>query len=298
RVNTILLVLQLLVLMIFASAGVWALLHHVAGARLTLLPFYNPAALTPALIFSALSLAVLSFLGFDAISTMSEESRHGAGPVARATILSLCLSALLFVMQTYVAALFALGRTSFAPGEQSDAAFYNIAAMVGGAWLKFVVAVPGIVFGSVACALAAQASTARLLFSMARDGKLPRLLARVHCDRKVPENAIFLVAAITLALGILLVNKLELLTSMVSFGALLGFLILHISVVVHFVARQKSRDWLRHIVTPAIGFVIIGYVLWNSEANAKIAGGCWLAAGLLCYGILHLRRRPLALPAE
>ena len=97
-----------------------------------MLPFYNPAALTPTLVFSALSLAVLSFLGFDAISTMSEESRDGAGAIGRATILSLCLSAALFVAQTYVAALFAQGRTGFPPGDQTDAAFYNIAAMIGG----------------------------------------------------------------------------------------------------------------------------------------------------------------------
>jgi amino acid transporter len=298
RVNAILLVLQLVVLTIFTCAGVWALMHHLGGARVTLLPFYNPAVLTPALIFSALSLAVLSFLGFDAISTMSEESRHGAGAVGRATILSLCLSAALFVVQTYVAALFASGRASFPAGDQTDAAFYTIAAMIGGSPLKVIVAVPGIVFGAVACALAAQASTARLIFSMARDGKLPRYLAHVHAERKVPENAIFLVAAITLFLGVALVGKLELLTSMVSFGALLGFLLLHISVVMHFVWREKSRNWLRHLLLPAIGFTIIAYVLWNAEANAKIAGSCWLAAGLVYYGALRVLRRPVALPAE
>ncbi|MEI9931515.1 MAG: APC family permease [Rhizomicrobium sp.] len=81
RVNAILLVLQLIVLVIFVGAGVWALMHHVGGVQITLLPFYNPSALTPALVFSALSLAVLSFLGFDAISTMSEESKRGAGAV-------------------------------------------------------------------------------------------------------------------------------------------------------------------------------------------------------------------------
>lgn len=288
RINAVLLVLQLIVLAAFVGAGVWAVMRHAGGASFTIAPFYNPAALTPSLIFSALSLAVLSFLGFDAISTMSEESKHGAGAVGRATILSLCLSAALFVLQTYIAALFGLGKTSFAPGEQTDAAFYNIAALIGGAPLKFIVAVPGIMFGAIAGSLVAQASTARLMFSMARDGKLPRFLAHVHPERKVPENAIFLVAAITLVLGIGLVDKLELLTSMVSFGALLGFLLLHISVAMHFVVREKSRDWLRYLVSPIIGFAIIAYVLWNAEANAKIAGLCWLAVGCAVYAVLKL----------
>ncbi len=295
RVNAVLLVLQLLVLVIFVGAGVWALMHHVGGVQVTLLPFYNPAVLTPTLVFSALSLAVLSFLGFDAISTMSEESKHGAGAIGRATILSLCLSAALFVAQTYVAALFGMGKTSFAPGDQTDAAFYNIAAMIGGMPLKFTAAVPGILFGAVAGALVAQASTARLLFSMARDGKLPRFLAHVHPERKVPENAIFLVAAITLVLGLALVDKLELLTSMVSFGALLGFLLLNVSVVMHFVVREKSRDWLRYLLSPLAGFAIVAYVLWNAEANAKIAGLSWLAVGCAIYIALRfLHKEPQA----
>ena len=295
RINAVLLVLQLIVLVIFTGAGVWALMHHVGGVQVTLLPFYNPAVLTPTLVFSALSLAVLSFLGFDAISTMAEESKDGAGAIGRATILSLCLSAALFVAQTYVAALFAQGRTGFPPGDQTDAAFYNIAAMIGGTPLKFLAAVPGILFGAFAGALVAQASTARLMFSMARDGKLPRFLAHVHPERKVPENAIFVVAAITLVLGIALVDRLELLTSMVSFGALLGFLLLHVSVVMHFIVRQKSRDWLRHLIAPMVGFAIVAYVLWNAEANAKTAGLVWVGVGCVIYIALRfLRKEPQA----
>jgi amino acid transporter len=120
----------------------------------------------------------------------------------------------------------------------------------------------------------------------------------VHPERKVPENAIFVVATITLVLGIALVDKLELLTSMVSFGALLGFLLLHASVVMHFVVGEKSRDWPRHLMAPAIGFAIVAYVLWNAESNAKIAGLAWLAAGTLLFAITHLRGRSAALPVE
>ncbi|MGH6876571.1 MAG: amino acid permease, partial [Rhizomicrobium sp.] len=114
--------------------------------------------------------------------------------------------------------------------------------------------------------------------------------AHVDPDRKVPERAVFLIAGITLVLGLLMIDRFELLTSMVSFGALLGFLILHVAVVAHFVWRQKSRDWLRHLVAPAIGFLIIGYVLWNAETNAKIAGGCWLAGGLVLFVAMKQRK--------
>ncbi|HWY15007.1 MAG TPA: APC family permease [Rhizomicrobium sp.] len=290
RTNFVMLALQLLILAVILIAGIGALAHHASGAHFSVTPFYNPVELTPGLVFGALSLAVLSFLGFDAISTLSEESRGGPATIARATILSLCISALLFVAQTYIASLFVLGRTSFAPGDATNAAFYNIAVTIGGGWLKFLVAGPMILFGGIAGALTAQAATARLLFGMARDGRLPKVLARIDPARKVPERAIFLVAAITLVLGLFMVEKLELLTSMVSFGALVGFLLLHASVIAHFAWHQRSRDWLRHLLAPGIGILITGYVLWNAETNAKIAGGLWLLAGSLALVIRRAAR--------
>lgn len=102
--------------------------------------------------------------------------------------------------------------------------------------------------------LVAMLFTAVSYVRMARDGRLPRLLAHVHTGRAVPDRAILLVAALTLALGLLLSNQLELLTSMVNFGALTGFLMLHLSVIVHFMWRQKSTQWAQHLLVPLIGF--------------------------------------------
>jgi amino acid transporter len=245
-------------------------------------------------VFGALSLAVLSFLGFDAISTLSEESRHGSGAIGRATMLSLCLSALLFVAQTWIACLFLSGRTSLAAGDATNNAFYDVSALIGGPSLKYLLAVPGVFLSSLAGAVTAQAATARLLFGMARDGRLPSALAHVDPERKVPTRTILLVAGITLVTGVFLSDRLELLTSMVSFGALLGFLMLQVSVVAHFVWRKKSRKWLQHLIAPAIGFAIIAYVLFNAEPNAKIAGGVWMTGGVIALIVFKLLRRPAA----
>jgi len=292
RTSIAMLALQLILLVIFFVIGLTALAHGTGGAHFSIVPFYNRQFLTPELIFGALSLAVLSFLGFDAISTLSEESKGGSAMIGRATLLSLCLSAVLFVGQTYLACLFVLGRTSFAPGDATNDAFYDVANQIGGYWLKFLMTVPMIVIGGIAGALTAQAATARLLFSMARDGKLPRALAHVDPDRKVPIRATLLIVGVTLILGLSLVNQLELLTSMVSFGALIGFLMLHISVLVHF---RHSPNRLRFVVLPTIGFVIVLYVLVNAELNAKIAGACWLLLGAALYGLM--RWRSIAPPA-
>jgi len=298
RVNFVLLAVQAVVLVILIGACVLGVGHQLSGAHLSLKPLYNAQVLTPALIFGALSLAVLSFLGFDAISTLSEEVKGGPKLVGRATMLSLVLCAVLFIAQTYFFSLFALGRTSFAPGPATDNALYDIASTIGGSWLRFLVAIPGVAMSAVAGAVVAQAATARILYGMARDAKLPRALAHVHPERKVPERAIFLVAAVTLVLGIALADQFELLTSMVSFGALVGFLTVHASVVAHFILRGKSRDWLRHLLMPAIGASVVLYVLFNAELNAKIAGAAWLAVGVCVLIGFRISGRSASLPVE
>jgi amino acid transporter len=295
RVNIALLAVQLVLLAIFMVLGVIALIHGVGGAHLSIAPLYNAKIISPKVIFGALSLAVLSFLGFDAISTLAEETRGGPHLVGRATMLSLCLAAFLFVAQTYLASLFVLGRTHFAPGDPTETAFYGIVTMVGGVWYKVVVSILGVLVSGIPAALTAQAATARLLYGMARDGQLPRILAHIHPVQKVPDYAIACVALVTLVLGLLLVSQLELLSSMVSFGALLGFLLLHCSVIAHGLRTRQLGSWLRFVVLPTVGFLIIAYVLINAQKNAQIAGGCWLALGAAIYVELKRSGRPVAL---
>ena len=234
---------------------------------------------------------MLSFLGFDAISTLTEEAKGGAKAVGMATLLSLLLAAGLFIAQTYLASLFVLNRASFKPGDEASTAFLLIARTVGGEPLRWAVSILGVLFSGLAAALTAQAATARLIYSMARDGMLPTALAHVGAKRQAPDRAILLTAVITLGLGLFLVNQLELLTSMVNFGALTGFLALHLSVVIHFIVRQRSRRWIRHLVVPVIGFAIVAYVLINAQANAKIAGLTWMAVGLATVLLLKFAGR-------
>ena len=61
-----------------------------------------------------------------------------------------------------------------------------------------------------------------------------------------------------------------------------AFLVLHVSVVVHYVLRQGSRDLLRHLAAPVIGFVILAYVVINADVAAQSLGSCGLALGRWC----------------
>ena len=289
KVSVAMLGLQLVLLFVFMALCVIGLAHGVGGAHLSTAPLFDAHKVTPALIFGALSLAVLSFLGFDAISTLTEEAKGGARAVGMATMLSLLLAAGLFIAQTYLASLFVLGRSSFREGDEAATAFLGIARTVGGEPMRWSVSILGVLVSGLAGALTAQAATARLIFSMARDGMLPRALAKVGARRQTPDRAVLLTAGVTLVLGVGLVNQLELLASMVNFGALTGFLALHLSVMIYFLGRQKSRQWLRHLASPLIGFAIIAYVLLNAQTMAKIAGLVWLGVGVAALVAVKLR---------
>jgi len=290
-VNKVFLLGELVVVALFVVLGVAAVAKGTNGAHWSLDPLYNPQVFKPGLIFSALSVAALSFLGFDAISTMSEEVKGGSRVVGRATVLALCIVAAFFVVQTYIAALVLPGRTEFSGTTATNDAFYTVADIVGGTWFKYVVAVAVALAAAIANALVAQAATSRLLFSMSRDRQLPRFLSHIHPTRHVPERAILLVAVISLILGLFFVGQVGLLSSLVNFGALFSFLLLHVSVGVYYLVKQRERTFGMHLVVPALGFVIIGYVLYNADIHAKVGGVIWLAIGVLALIGLRLRGR-------
>jgi amino acid transporter len=291
RASKIFLAGQLVVITLFVVCGVVAVSSGVNGAHWSVEPFWNPGAFDASLVFNALSVAVLSFLGFDAISTLAEEAHGGGRTVGKATMISLALAAVLFIVQTWVAALLVPGRTEFAGDTEINDAFYTVAAIAGGPTLKLVAAISIALSAGVANALVAQAATARLLFAMARDGQLPRLLAHVHPVRRVPQRAVLFVSAVSLVLGLFFVGQVALLSSLVNFGALFSFLMLHVSVVAYFAVKRRVRRVGAHLLSPVIGFAVIAFVLVNADANAKVGGLAWLAIGVTIAIILRLTGR-------
>ncbi|MFL6121021.1 APC family permease [Actinophytocola sp.] len=294
RTNRVMLVVELVVLVVFLVVGVVALARG-AGTGDAWSPLFDADTFSVGLVFGAVSLAALSFLGFDAISTLSEENREGGHQVARATVLSLLVVAVLFIVQTWVAALLVPDRERLlTKGDTTGTAFYDAAEHAGGHWLYVLTAVTTAVAWGFADALVAQAATSRLLYSMARDGQLPRFLARVHPGHQVPEHATFLVAAISVVVGggmtLRADNGVSLLTTLVNFGALTAFLLLHVSVIVHYLVRGRSRDYVRHLVVPLCGIAILGYVVVEAKVAAQAVGLTWLGIGLVVMAVLQIRR--------
>ncbi|WP_313332495.1 APC family permease, partial [Pseudomonas oryzihabitans] len=162
RANRLFLYGQLAVLLVFVVLASLAISRGVNGAEWSLQPLYNPQEFSLPLIFSALSVAVLSFLGFDAISTLSEETRGGSRVVGRATLLALTLVAALFMVQTWLAALLQPNLIQYPDADASNNAFYKIGRLIAGPWLQVVIALAVAIGAAIANALVAQAATSRL----------------------------------------------------------------------------------------------------------------------------------------
>ncbi|MER6526330.1 APC family permease [Streptomyces sp. NPDC001508] len=295
RDNIAFLIGELIVLATFVGFAIVAISQGVNGAEWTVLPFFNRAEFTPGLIFGAVSVAVLSFLGFDGISTQAEEVEGGRRMVGRATMLCLILVSVLFIVQTYLASLLLPGFHPLAEGSAENQAFYHVAGAAAGHWLEIVTAVAKALGVGLACSLVAQNATSRLLYSMARDGNLPRFLSHVNARTQVPDRAILLVAGVSLALGLGFVGQLELLSTLVNFGALLAFLLLHVSVVSYYLIKRRQRTFGIHLAVPVIGFAVIGYVVANMDMHAKIGGLIWLAIGLAVVLVRKATGRPITL---
>ncbi|GAA2894758.1 APC family permease [Nonomuraea rubra] len=301
RITRIMLVAELAVLAIFLVVGGVALAQGKAQTG-ALTPLFESSSFTWSVVLAAASVAVLSFLGFDGISTLAEENREDARRLGRSMVAALGVAAVLFVVQTWVAALLTPNRAKLiAEGDAAGSAFYDTAAFAGGQWLSVLTAVATAIAWGFANSLVAQAATSRLLFAMGRDRQLPRFLAVVDPKHKVPVNATLAVAAISLILGVYMStreNGIGELASLVNFGAMSAFLLLHIAVVVHYLIRQRSRNYWAHLVAPVIGFAVLVAVVINQNVAAQWVGGIWLALGLVVLGGSYLMGRKPALPTE
>lgn len=277
RTNKIFIVFESAVLLLFLVIGITAIANGTNGATFSIDPLFNSDNFSFSLVLGATSIAVLSFLGFDAISTLSEESKGDIKTIGRGMVFSLLIVGVLFIVQTWVAAL-------IVPDVQDlgdlDNAFYDTAAVAGGHWLGVTTAIATVLAWGIADALVAQAAISRLLFSMGRDRVLPHILARVHPKYKTPYASTFLVAGISIVLGFIFLGEIGPLSSLVNFGALTAFLLLHISVVNHFIIKSHSRDFWNFLVLPVIGSTILVFVWINFDTATMIMGLCWLVVGI------------------
>lgn len=290
--NRWMLVAELIVLAVFLVMGVIAISNNVNGAVFSVAPVYDADNFSLGLIISAVPIAVLSFLGFDGISTLAEEAKGGGKAVSKAIFLVLLIIGGLFIAQTWIAALIQPDPTQF---DNLDTAFYETARIAGGGWLAVLTAATTAIAWGIADSLVAQIATARVLYSMGRDRLLPASLSRVHSRFKTPYVSTLLVAVVSIVAGVAFMQHLALLTSIVTIGALTAFIILNVSTIYYFVLKKKSYNVFLHILSPLMALAVVGYIWSGFEAYTILIGVVWAVIGMGVYYLAQARGRQVKL---
>jgi len=253
----------------------------------SLKPFFNPQTFSFSEVMGASSLAVLSFIGFDGVTTLSEDAKNPGRDIGLATILVCIIAGSLFVLQSYLAQLVWPDYTSFSPIET---AFMDIGRRVGGDALFYFLSLALVVAG-LASAITGQASASRLLCGMGRDRLLPyRLFGYVHPRLGTPVYSVLLMGGIHL-IGALILKYTEA-AELVNFGAFIGFIAVNLCVIRHFwFDRERRRNWPGDLVLPALGFAICLYIWLHLSRLALALGGLWMAFGIIYLLLLKRAKR-------
>ena len=268
---------------------IWLAARWVAGSAglgglVSASGFYRPEsfALRPLMLGAAI--ATLSYIGFDAISTLAEDTLRPERDIAFATVTVCVLQTIFCVATVYLAALAWPDYQSF---PQTETAILDIGRRIGGPWmvgcLTFVLVVAGL-----ASALTGQAGASRLLYGMGREGVLPRsIFAYLDPRYSTPTRSIYLMGAISL-IGAMAV-RFQLAAELLNFGAFVGFILVNLSVVRHYYIRLGERRGVclfTNLLFPLAGALVCSYVWMCLTGKAKLVGFGWLLAGVLYLAVL------------
>lgn len=291
RVNGLLMAFQVLVIALFVIlCAVSVVRSHGAGGLLSSAPFTGDGLGFGAIVSGA-AVAAYCFLGFDAVTTLTEETIEPQRTVPRAILLVAGVGGVVFVVVSYVTTLVHPGGT-FA---DSSSAASDIAKVIGGN-LFSAVFLAGLVLAQLASGVAAQAGASRLLYAMGRDGVLPRrVFATLSRRFRTPVTSILVTGAVGL---VALFLDVATSTSFVNFGAFIAFTTVNLSVVAMYLRRraagQTPGSVLLDVVLPVIGAVICVYLLVALDSTARTLGLVWLGIGIVVLGVLTrgYRRQP------
>jgi amino acid transporter len=250
-------------------------------------PFYDPQTFSLRTVSGGAALAVLTYIGFDGISTLSEEVHNPRRNILLATVLVCLVTGVLACIQVYAAQL-VWPETTF---TKIETAFAEVAGKAGGLWLFHTVNL-ALLIASIGSGSGAHLGAGRLLYGMGRDNAIPRgFFAAINPRTRIPSNNIILVGALTLAGAFALTYDLG--AEMLNFGALIAFMGVNVSSFVRYYLRAERKTFWSFFV-PVMGFLICLYLWLSLGATAKTTGLIWLGAGVL-YGAWRTSwfRKPL-----
>jgi amino acid transporter len=266
-------------------------MHHEPGFFVQ--PFYDPRTFDPGSIFAGTSVAVLTYIGFDAVSTLSEEVENPRRNIMLATVLVCLITGLLSGLEVYAAQL-VWGSKPF-PADQVESAFAVLSGQVGGAVLFQVINLT-LLIANMGSGMASQLAAGRLLYGMGRGNALPkRFFAAIEPRHRIPRNNIVAVGAFALAGAALLeffANRLgggayQIGAEALNFGAFVAFMGVNAAAFIHHLRSGKRTEFTGFLV-PILGFTICGFIWIHLSHPALVLGSVWMAAGIT-YGAFRTR---------
>jgi putrescine importer len=284
RINDVLaagMTIVVIVFFAFVIRFVWGIQHY--GAGFFTQPFYNPQTFSYAGVFRGTSIAVLTYIGFDAISTFSEEVENPRRNIMLATVLVCVITGVLSSLEVYAAQL-VWGSKPFPP-EMVESAFPLVARQIGGFFLFHLINFT-VLIANIGSGMGAQLGAARLLYGMGRSDGIPKkFFGALDPKNRIPRNNVIFVGAIAL-IGAFLINY-ERGTELLNFGALIAFMGVNAAAFVRYYLRAKERNWT-DLVFPLLGFAICFFIWRNLGRYAIVLGTVWMAVGI-AYGAVKTK---------
>lgn len=295
-VGRVVLFIEFALLALVMAFGVVVLISK-GSAHSFAMPLVGDGQLSLVVLAGAASIAVFSFLGFDGIASFAEENSGDSRLVGKATIACLILAGLLLVAVSYVMGLLEPRSPAeiAANPELQGTAFYDTIRASVAPWLATVFAIVK-ALGSAFCAMVGQAAASRLMFAMARDRTLPSGLARIGRRSGVPLVSVSILGTLSLAIAVtasLQGDGLEVLSTTINVGALVGFILVNVAVIGYFAIRRKTGRIIVHVLVPAVGALVAAILLASTGDAAKIVGGAWLLIGLIVLIVRKTLKKPL-----
>jgi len=245
-------------------------------------PFYDPSTFSWNSIWQGTSVAALTYIGFDSISTLSEETINPKRDILRATVLTCLLTGVFASAEVYVAQLV---WPQPIPFPDMDTAYVFVAGRAGGRGL-FNLVNATLLIATIGSGIGSQLGAARLLYAMGRDNALPRrFFGAINPKRGIPANNVIFIGILALAGSF--VMSFQLAAELLNFGAFLAFMGVNASTIAHYFVKGRDHRW-SFLVLPLGGFIVCFYIWANLRWTAKLAGWVWLTLGIL-YGIYRWR---------
>lgn len=281
-IDFVIFAVEIIAVIAFVALGCNFILGGGGAGEFNMDPIWQPEKVTFNFLAAGISIAALNFLGFDGISTLAEETEHPEKNIGRGILIALGIIIVCFAVQTYMASLIQPDWASWSEEHANNAFFYGC-QLIGGDIFMRIMLVINIVAVGIANIMNAQLAASRLLYSMGRDKVIPGIFGKVHPKYKTPWVGSLFIGAVALVLVAVL--GMADLATLVNFGALASFIMLNFSVFWFFFVKEGKRktlgDWVKYLICPWIGIIILAYVFTGFQPMTYIMGITWFVVGFV-----------------